>query len=83
MWAVTLRDVFLVDVDREELLGEVWGCCYINKDGNWKSLVRFAVGFIGIVTHPNAINSNLGVELYKVSSMFLEPLAHYRVLAAN
>lgn len=57
--------------------------CQINKDGNWKSLVRTAVGFIGIVTHPNTINSNLRVELYKVSSMFLEPLAHYRVLAAN
>lgn len=45
--------------------------------------MRTAVGFLGIVTHPNDINSNLGAELYKVSSMFLEPLAHYRVLAAN
>lgn len=80
---MTPRDVFLVDVDREELLGEVYGCCQVNKDGNWKCLVRRAVGLIGIVTYLNAINCVLWVELYKVAWMFLEPLAHYRVLAAN
>lgn len=82
VWAMTPRDVFLVDVDREEQLGEVYGCCQVNKDGNWKCLVRRAVELIGIVTYLNAINCMLWMELYKVSSMFLEPLAYYRLLAA-